>query len=61
IFFISIFTILPIPLRVSAEFLPLSTGPTLDGTTRQNNRCPSAGLFLRIFYIFGPNIHQFLL
>ena len=32
IFFISIFTILPIPLRVSAEFLPLSTGPTLDGT-----------------------------
>ena len=29
IFFISIFTILPIPLRVSAEFLPLSTGPEL--------------------------------
>ncbi|MEA4903642.1 MAG: transposase, partial [Petrimonas sp.] len=29
IFFIFIFTILPIPLRVSAEFLPLSTGPIL--------------------------------
>ena len=34
IFFISIFTILPIPLRVSAEFLPLSTGPILDTTSR---------------------------
>ena len=35
IFFISIFTILPIPLRVSAEFLPLSTGPILDTTQKR--------------------------
>ena len=29
------FTILPGPLRVSAEFLILSTGPTLDTTSKQ--------------------------
>lgn len=38
-FSISQFTILPGPLQGSAEFLLLSTGPTLDGTSANSHPC----------------------
>ena len=54
IFFISIFTILPIPLRVSAEFLPLSTGPILDTITIHLDE--EAGQPVRLLFLLIPKL-----